>query len=194
MHVATLESHACSWAINHCMLMKCFFQIMLLVLQWGLLVYIRINSSMKAILYWEVVDEREGTVERGGQGTVLVSSSLFCDRCLEMNQLYSLEIKTTASMIPGVSRDGLSHGHSKGCGKGMAFLGCEWRILKLSIWKKDLFCFLPDFVVSQISSCFHRILFLGNLLGNAYLSASVSENAFWKRLWDFSHLSFPEST
>lgn len=74
MHVATLESHACSWAVNHCMLMKCFFQIMLLVLQWELLVYIRINSSMQAILYWEVVDEREGTVEGAGQGDVLVSS------------------------------------------------------------------------------------------------------------------------
>lgn len=56
---------------------------------------------------------------------LLISFSVSCDRWLEMDQLYSLGIKTTVSMIPGVSRDGLSYGIAKAVPKGMVFLGCE---------------------------------------------------------------------
>lgn len=51
MHVVRLESHASSPAVNHCMLMKCFFQITLVVFQCGLSGYIgRTNSSMQGFL------------------------------------------------------------------------------------------------------------------------------------------------
>lgn len=76
---------------------------------------------------------------------VLVSSSLFCDRCLEIDPLYSLGIKTTACMIPGLSRDGLSYGHGKGCAQGHGVSGMWMTDSEIVHMKKGSFLFLARF-------------------------------------------------
>lgn len=85
--------------------MKYFFQITLLVFQWGLLVFIgRINSSAQAILHWEDINERGG---RGGEGAeemclsiVSVYAFILLDEWIEIDCLYSLGIKNVASENP----------------------------------------------------------------------------------------------
>lgn len=54
----------------------------------------------------------------------LLSPSVFCDEWLEVDCLYSLGIKPTASTIPGVSRDRLTSGHEKAGAEGTVLLGC----------------------------------------------------------------------
>lgn len=105
MCVVMLESHSSSLAINHCMLMKYFFQITLSVFQWGLLVYMgRINCSVQAVLHWEDVNEREGRVgervEEMCLSIVLVCAFISFEEWIEIDCLNFLGIKNVASENP----------------------------------------------------------------------------------------------
>lgn len=141
IHVVRLESHSSSSAINHCMLIKYFFQITALVFQWELLVYIgRTNSSVGAILHADEVNEREKRIGEGLEemclSIVLFHAFILFYEWIEIDCLYSLGIKKRclwkSQVCPRVSS-----GHNIDCNRGQdVSLICLWperQILKLSV-------------------------------------------------------------